>query len=84
MTDQLAAIRQAAGADWLKTLRREALDIFDATVPIDDADGGRIEDVIAGRKMLGLMLSGYGKGGGSLYDRLNQPKPESKKGRADA
>jgi len=31
--------------------------------------------VIAGRKMLGLMLWGYGKGGDALYAKLRQPKP---------
>jgi hypothetical protein len=36
--------------------------------------------VIAGRKMLGLMLSGYGKGGSDLFDKLDQARVETKKG----
>ena len=43
-------------------MKRHALAIFDDAVPIEDADSKRIKDVIDGRKMLGLMLTGYGKG----------------------
>jgi hypothetical protein len=80
LTDQLYIIKESEGLEWLKALRRDALDIFDATVPIESADGDRIGDVIAGRKMLGLMLSGYGKGGGDLFDKLDQARVETKKG----
>jgi len=72
---QLHPVKQAGGAGWLASLRREALSVFDETAPIESAEVGRIDDVIAGRKMLGLMLWGYGKGGDALYAKLRQPKP---------
>jgi CRISPR system Cascade subunit CasA len=80
LTNQLYIIKESEGVEWLKALRHDALDIFDATVPIESADGDRIGDVIAGRKMLGLMLSGYGKGGSDLFDKLGQARVETKKG----
>ena len=72
---QLHTVKQAGGAGWLASLRREALSVFDETAPIESAEAGKIVEVIAGRKMLGLMLWGYGKGGDALYAKLSQPKP---------
>jgi CRISPR system Cascade subunit CasA len=66
------------GAGWLPPLKRHALKIFDDAVPIADADSDRIIDIIAGRKMLGLMLAGFGRGGAALFSQLSQPSPESK------
>ncbi|MFM9938436.1 MAG: type I-E CRISPR-associated protein Cse1/CasA [Hyphomicrobiaceae bacterium] len=77
-----ADMNRAASAGWLATLRRHALAIFDDAVPIEDAEGHRIEDIITGRKMLGLMLNGQGKGGAGLYQLLDQPSPEAKPRRA--
>lgn len=75
-----------AGAGWLMALKRQALAIFDEAVPIEDANSKRIKDIIDGRKLLGLMLAGYGKGGSALFELLNQPSPETKpkKGRKAA
>ena len=70
---------QAAGKDWLKCLNRHALAIFDDAVPIEDADGDRIQDIISGRRMLGLMLTGFGKGGQALFGLLGQEPGEAKK-----
>ncbi len=66
------------GSGWLLPLKFHALKIFDDAVPIADAESDRIKDIIAGRKMLGLMLAGYGKGGAALFGRLSQPSPEAK------
>lgn len=71
-------VTPAAGAGWLLALKKQALAIFDGAVPIEDAGSKRITDIIDGRKMLGLMLAGYGKGGIALFELLNQPPPESK------
>jgi hypothetical protein len=59
-------------------LKRYALRIYDDAVPIDDADGDKIEHVIAGRRMLVAMLTGYGKGGAALFQRLSQPPVQTK------
>ena len=79
-------MRTSQGAQWLGVLRVVCLDIFDATAPIDDADGDRIADVIAGRKMLVLMFAGYGKAGATLFNSLSQPPVEAggKSGRKSA
>jgi CRISPR system Cascade subunit CasA len=75
---------KAANTSWLTSLKRHALAIFDDAVPIEDADSDRIADIIAGRKMLGLMLAGYGKGGEALFKALgmapSELKPKKPKG----
>jgi CRISPR system Cascade subunit CasA len=81
LADTKDDLNQAAGAKWLASLNRCALIIFDDTVPIEDADGDRIQDIIAGRRMLGLMLTGFGKGGQALFALLNQ-KSGQKSGEA--
>ena len=84
--EQHRELARKAAAAWLAALRRHALIIFDDTVPIEDAASDRIQDIIAGRKMLGLMLNGYGKGGTALFGLLDQPSPDvkPKKGRKAA
>lgn len=76
--DLLASLNTAAGSDWLKSLTKHALAIFDDIVPIDDAQSDKIEDVIEGRKMLVFALAGYGPVGGRLFEGLGQPPKESK------
>jgi CRISPR system Cascade subunit CasA len=85
-TDQHGELQRQASANWLVALKKHALIIFDDTVPIEDADSDRIEDVIAGRRMLVLALTGYGPVGKDVFARLNQPPVESKakKGRKAA
>ena len=76
LADGKNTISQTSGGTWLKTLSRHVLAIFDDAVPIENAESGRIKDVIAGRRMLGLLFSGYGKGGQALFALLNQQSPE--------
>jgi CRISPR system Cascade subunit CasA len=78
LANRLDALKQTAGATWLSTLKRHALRIFDDAVPIDSAESNKIEHVIAGRRMLVLMLTGYGKGGAALFGALAQPPVEAK------
>ncbi len=78
LADTKDDLNQAAGAKWLASLNRHALGIFDDAVPIEDADSDRTQDIIAGRRMLGLMLTGYGKGGQALFGLLNQKSGEAK------
>lgn len=84
--DLLTSLNTEAGKRWLKSLTRHALAIFDDTVPLDDAQSDKIEDVIEGRKMLVFALTGYGPIGGSLFQGLGQTPKESKsrKGRKAA
>lgn len=63
---------------WRRALQKATLAIFDRSVPIDDADGDRIADVIAGRKMLVATLNGYGKSAKKLFDALGLAMPERK------
>lgn len=77
LIDAIDGLRARHGAQWLGALRAVCLGVFDTTAPIDDADGDRIADVIAGRKMLGLMFDGYGKAGAALFDSLSQPPVEA-------
>lgn len=79
LVETIDDLRTSQGAQWLLALRHICLDIFDATAPIDDAGGDRITDVIAGRKMLGLMFAGYGKAGPALFEALGQPRVEQSK-----
>ena len=76
LIDAIDELRTSHGAHWLRALRDVCVDIFDATAPVDDADGDRIADVIAGRKMLGRMFSGYDKAGAALFNSLSQPPVE--------
>ncbi|MEQ1695269.1 MAG: type I-E CRISPR-associated protein Cse1/CasA [Hyphomicrobiaceae bacterium] len=86
MADLQLVFTPGAGAGWLACLKRQALAIFDDAVPVEDADSKNIKDIIDGRKLLGLMLAGYGKGGSALFELLNQPPAETKpkKGRKAA
>jgi CRISPR system Cascade subunit CasA len=78
LADHLDALKEHAGATWLTALKRAALLIFDDAVPIDSAEGDMIEHVIAARRMLVLMLTGYGKGGATLFELLHQPAVATK------
>jgi CRISPR system Cascade subunit CasA len=69
---------RTAGAAWLGVLKHHALRIFDDAVPIESADSDRIADIVEGRKLLALALSGYAPVGKKLFDELDQP-PDGKK-----
>ncbi|WP_088343359.1 MULTISPECIES: type I-E CRISPR-associated protein Cse1/CasA [Rhodomicrobium] len=71
---ELARVEANAGAAWLRCLRRAALTLYDDAVPVGRAIG-RIKNVIDGRRILGLALSGYGRGGEALFGMLDQPLP---------
>lgn len=76
--ERLAELRQAGGAPWLAALRNAALAIFDDTAPIEDAESGKITDVIEGRKMLVSAVTGYGDTGKKVFAELELPPVESK------
>ncbi|MBX9684723.1 MAG: type I-E CRISPR-associated protein Cse1/CasA [Hyphomicrobium sp.] len=78
LQDMHGDIRTELGGVWLQKLRTHALLVFDDTVPIGSAESKRIVDVINGRKMLMLALTGYGKAGISLFKSLALPLPETK------
>ena len=78
LADRLSEIRQERGTPWLAAMRKAALAIFDNTVPIEDADGDKIKDVIDGRKMLMFALTGYGAVGTQLFIALHLEPVETK------
>ncbi|MEQ1718548.1 MAG: type I-E CRISPR-associated protein Cse1/CasA, partial [Hyphomicrobium sp.] len=84
--ERLDELRQAGAAPWLAAMRNAALAIFDDTAPIEDADSSKIKDVIEGRKMLVLALTGYGPVGAQVFAALGLPAVETKakKGRKAA
>ena len=71
--------------EWLRTLRGAALAEFDAAAPLDPdayrlrrADAlGSAQAVVTARRLLGLSLAGYRKGGEALFDDLKLPLPEA-------
>ena len=84
--ERLDELRQAGAAPWLAVMRNTALAIFDDTAPIDDAESSSIKDVIEGRRMLVLALTGYGPVGAPVFAALSLPAVETKakKGRKAA
>jgi CRISPR system Cascade subunit CasA len=64
---------RTACATWLGVLKHHALGIFDDAVPIESADSDRIGDIVEGRKLLALALSGHGPVGKKLFQELGQP-----------
>lgn len=84
--ERLEELKQASGNTWLSALRTSALAIFDDTAPIEDAASDKIIDVIAGRKMLLLALTGYGPVGSQVFAELGLSAVETKpkKGRKAA
>jgi len=79
LIDRAGDLRRDAGALWLGVLREEGLRIFDAMVPIDDAESERIKDVIKARKSLILALKGYGPVGTQVFNALGLPEMETKR-----
>lgn len=75
-------LKETHGKRWLAVLRKHALRIFDDAVPIESAESDKIEDVIAGRKMLGVSLAGMGPVGRELFKHLTQPEVEAKSKKA--
>jgi CRISPR system Cascade subunit CasA len=73
VSEQKVEIKRASAKVWRQALRRHALNIFDNTVPIEDASSDRIRDVIEGRKMLGMALEGYGAVGKKFFGELQLP-----------
>lgn len=78
LTDERGTITAKHAPPWLKALTHAALDIFDATVSIEDSDPERLADVIEARKQLSLMLKGYGKLGEKLFAALGVAVPQRK------
>ncbi|MCK9554011.1 type I-E CRISPR-associated protein Cse1/CasA, partial [Aquamicrobium sp.] len=82
----LASLRAGADprAEWLADLRAQALRQFDAlAVPgIDQRETDQIKRITDARKFLGLAFAGYGKQGKAIFDALELPVPEKKKGKA--
>lgn len=88
-TDFLTALSQlASGADpekdWLKTLRKQAFQQFDAfALPgLDQRVSDQVQKIVDARKYLGLGFSGYGTQGKVLFQELGFEVPVSKKGKA--
>lgn len=71
---------------WLRTLRRQALELFDEAAPLDPLSpgaAGKMKEgkwapppVVAARRNLGLGLAGYGKFGDALFRALGLELPE--------
>jgi CRISPR system Cascade subunit CasA len=78
LSEQPAEAKQTISQAWLHVLRTRSLAIFDDTVPVENAESGRIKDVIDGRKLLGVALEGYGPIGIKLFVELNQPERQIK------
>jgi CRISPR system Cascade subunit CasA len=73
LSDHRDELFRVAGATWLNVLKHHALGIFDDAVPIESADSDRIGDIVEGRKLLALALSGHGPVGKKLFQELGQP-----------
>lgn len=67
--------------DWLKLLRRTALDLFDREVMpgLADLSESRRQAAVDARKSLLSTFSGYGKVGKNLYTALHLPLPKAKR-----
>jgi CRISPR system Cascade subunit CasA len=78
LDNRLGDIATETGQAWLKAMARVAFSIYDDVAPLGDIDGGKIKDVIDGRRMLTLMLAGHGKVGSALHQLLHLPVPEKK------
>ena len=71
--------------EWLRTLRGAALAEFDTAAPLSPdvyrlrrADAlGNAQAIVAARRLLGLSLAGYGKGGKTVFEDLGLPLPET-------
>lgn len=66
----------APAQEWLRLLRRLALDLFDraAPAPLDDAE--KAADVVKGRSLLLAVFAGRTKDGKALFAKLKLPLPE--------
>ncbi len=69
------ALRQ----DWFLHLRKIALLVFDALVPMDTLEALALERLVKARRDLVSTLNGFGKNGLALYNALGLPPPESGK-----
>jgi hypothetical protein len=68
----------ATAGDWLRVMRRVALDIFNRQVPLDQLPllgKSRQDAIIAASKTLQGVLNGRGKGGEALFKALALPLP---------
>ena len=66
--------------DWLKLMRKTALDLFDAEVlpGLADLAESRRRQAVTARRNLLSSFGGYGAPGGKIYTALNLPKPKRK------
>lgn len=71
-------------ADWLSDLRRQAMGQFEklAFDGIETRETDRMQRLFEARKFLGMAFAGYGKQGKAIFEALNLPLPEKKKGKA--
>ncbi len=72
---------ESAGTAWLAVLRVSALSIFDMKAPPPVEDAQKAVRTVKARGRLVLTLSGWGREGGQLFDRLSLPKPERREKR---
>ncbi len=81
--ESAGAHRRTVGQAWLAVMRRVAISIFDAVVPIDTADLKDIDDykkIVDARRFLTGTFSGLTPSGRKLHARLDQPEqPKPKK-----
>ncbi len=61
--------------DWLLTIRKAALAIFDGALPLDADHAGRLGQIVQARHRLAVGLKGYGKTGKALCAALGVPEP---------
>lgn len=71
-------------AEWLAELKRQAMGQFEklAFEGIETRETDQMQRVFDAWKFLGLAFAGYGKQGKAIFDALNLPLPEKKKGKA--
>ncbi|TKD12523.1 type I-E CRISPR-associated protein Cse1/CasA [Rhodobacter capsulatus] len=71
-------------ANWLADLRTQAMGQFEklAFAGIETRETDRMQEIFEQWKFLGLAFAGYGKQGKAIFDALNLPLPEKKKGKA--
>lgn len=79
LVEHVDGLRTASGERWRAALHIAALQIFDATVSIEDAESHRIADVIEGRKNLLRSLTGFGPVGAKVFGALALPAAELKR-----